>query len=128
MSAHDLADEREAAPLSEEEATLKRIDALATLLDSRFEIFGFRFGLDALIGLIPGIGDAATGLISSYIILEAARAGAGPFLLLQMVVNIIIDLFVGAVPVLGDLFDVAFRANVKNVNLLKRHLERRRQA
>ncbi len=119
------ADESTAQTLSDEEATLKRVEALATLLDARFELFGVRFGLDALIGLIPGVGDAATGLLSTYIIIEAARAGASPIILLQMVFNVLIDFIVGAVPVIGDIFDVAFRANVKNAELLKRHLEKR---
>ncbi|MEL7486856.1 MAG: DUF4112 domain-containing protein [Pseudomonadota bacterium] len=105
---------------------IRRIDRLARLLDSQFNLFGFRFGLDGLIGLIPGVGDAATAILSIYIILEAARAGAGFGLILRMIVNVLIDLVIGAVPVLGDLFDFAFRSNAINARLLHDYLKNRR--
>jgi len=83
-----------------------------------------RFGADGLIGLIPGIGDAITSAISAYIVCEARRLGVPRHLLLRMIANVAIDGMVGAIPVAGDFFDVMFRANQRNVRLLRRHLER----
>lgn len=110
-----------------DEALIKRIDALARLLDTRFSIFGFRFGVDGLVGLIPGIGDAATGILSLYLILEAARAGAPLGLLGRMVVNVLIDMLLGIVPLVGDIFDFAFRANAANAKLLHEYLLKQQQ-
>src|SRR5262245_11582735 len=110
-------------PLSRAER-LARIDALATLLDTAFLIPGtnIRFGLDALIGLIPGVGDAITTLISLYIVREARALGASRLLIARMLWNVAIDGVVGTVPVAGDLFDVAWRANRRNMALLQKHL------
>ena len=83
-----------------------------------------RFGLDALIGLVPGIGDAVTTLLSLYIVREARALGAPRLLIARMLANVALDGVVGAVPVAGDLFDVAFRANRRNVALLRQHLDR----
>ena len=111
-------------PLSREQR-IARIDALATLMDTAFLIPGtqIRFGLDALIGLVPGIGDAVTTLISLYIVSEARALGAPPLLIARMVANVALDGLVGAVPLAGDAFDVAFRANRRNMALLRAHLD-----
>jgi hypothetical protein len=111
-------------PLSREQR-IARIDALATLMDTAFLIPGtnVRFGLDALIGLVPGIGDAITTLISLYIVSEARALGAPPFLVARMIANVALDGLVGAVPIAGDAFDVAFRANRRNMALLRAYLE-----
>jgi hypothetical protein len=103
---------------------IERLQYLATLLDARFRIPGtnWRFGLDGIIGLIPGVGDAAGALISLYIVAEAWRLGARKRTIVWMLGNIALDALLGAVPVLGDLFDVAWKANVKNMRLLKRDL------
>jgi hypothetical protein len=82
--------------------------------------------LDAVVGLAPGIGDLATGAISGYVIYRAARLGASPLVLGRMAGNIALDTVVGSVPLLGSVFDVFFKANVRNVRLLRRHLQRRR--
>jgi Domain of unknown function (DUF4112) len=105
---------------------LARIDALATLLDTAFVIPGtqIRFGLDALIGLIPGIGDAITTVMSLYIVREARALGAPRLLVARMVANVMLDGVVGAVPLVGDAFDVAWRANRRNMALLLAHLDR----
>jgi hypothetical protein len=97
--------------------------ALARILDSAVGVPGtkIRVGLDAILGLIPGAGDAVSAALSGYIILAAARAGASRPVLLRMVGNVVLDAVIGAVPVLGDLFDVAFRANARNVALLEHH-------
>lgn len=107
-------------------AELQRLERLAHWLDSRFAIpgTGIRFGLDGLLGLLPGVGDVATMLPAVYLILQAHRLGAPRALLVRMALNVGLDTVVGAVPLLGDLFDVAFKANRRNVALLRRHLVR----
>lgn len=104
----------------------RRVEKMSEFLDTRFRlpVIGYRFGFDSLIGLIPGIGDAATAMISFYLIYEARRAGAGLGMILQMVFNVIIDTVLGAVPLLGDLFDFAFKSNLRNANLLRAHYDR----
>lgn len=103
--------------------TLDRLDSMARLLDSSFVIPGLnrRAGLDSLIGLIPGIGDFASGALSTYFVFEARRIGAPSSVLAKMAANIGIDAVIGVVPALGDLFDVAFKANMRNVALLRSH-------
>ena len=103
---------------------IARIDALANLLDTAFIIPGtnIRFGFDAMIGLIPGIGDAITTLMSLYIVREARELGAPRHLIARMLVNVALDGVVGAVPLLGDAFDVIWRANRRNMALLQNHL------
>src|SRR3954464_7071683 len=102
---------------------LQRLAFRARLMDNRFRIPGtdIRFGLDALIGLIPGGGDLATFAVSAYMIFVMAENGASAALLARMVVNVLIDAIVGSIPVLGDLFDVAFKANVRNLRLMEQH-------
>jgi hypothetical protein len=104
---------------------LKQLRAMARLLDESLAIPGtsYRFGLDSLIGLVPGAGDLIGAVLSAYIINEAVRLGIPRRLAARMVANTAIDLLGGAVPVLGDLFDVAWKANVKNVELLEEHLK-----
>ena len=122
-SSFDTAAFGSAPPRSRAER-IARIDALATLLDSAFLIPGtnIRFGFDALIGLVPGIGDALTTLISLYIVREARALGAPRLLVARMLANVAIDGVVGAVPLLGDAFDVVWRANRRNMALLQKHL------
>ena len=102
------------------------IERLAHWLDARFVIPGtdIRFGLDALIGLVPGIGDSATALLGCYIVARAARLGAPKRLLFRMGWNLLVDFLAGSIPVLGDIFDVTYRANLRNVALLREHLAR----
>ena len=103
------------------ERDLARLDTLAHWLDNRFRIPGtnIRFGLDAVIGLVPVAGDVAGLVLSGYLFVIMARRGAGPLILLRMSGNFVADAAVGAVPVLGDLFDFGFKANTRNVRLLK---------
>jgi len=105
---------------------LARIDTLATLLDSALVVPGtnIRFGLDAIVGLIPGIGDLVTSLVSLYIVHEARQLGAPTHLLVRMVANIAIDGIVGSAPLAGDIFDVMWRANRRNMTLLYDHLQK----
>jgi hypothetical protein len=112
--------------LRSREERVARLDALATLLDTAFILPGtnVRFGFDALIGLVPGIGDAITTAISLYIVHEARQLGAPTHLILRMLANVAVDGFVGAVPLVGDAFDVLWRANRRNVRLLREWLAR----
>lgn len=109
---------------------LARLETLATLMDAAVVIPGtnVRVGFDALIGLVPGIGDLISAAVSGFIIVEARRLGAPRWLLARMAGNVAVDTIGGAVPLVGDFFDVAFRANLKNVRLLRRHLERNGRA
>jgi hypothetical protein len=102
---------------------LKNLSVIAKLMDSQFRIPGtnVKFGLDALIGLIPGAGDLATFLISGYMVSVMAKNGASGFVLARMVLNIVIDSLVGAIPIIGDIFDVAFKANQRNMVLMQQH-------
>jgi hypothetical protein len=110
-------------PEVEDSSALSRLDALSRLLDAAITIPGtrFRIGLDGLLGLIPGIGDSLGAVFSAYIIVEAARLGAPKTLLLRMIGNVAVESIVGAVPILGDLFDFAWKANLRNVALLRRY-------
>jgi hypothetical protein len=105
---------------------IARIDRLATSLDTRFVIpfTKFRFGADSLIGLAPGLGDVITTALSLYIVYEAHKLGAPKHVLARMLGNVAVDGLIGAVPVAGDLFDVLWRANRRNVRILREHLER----
>ena len=97
---------------------------LARTLDAAVRIPGtnIRVGLDALLGLIPGIGDAVGAALSGYIVLAAARLGLPKSVIARMLLNLGIDTVVGAVPIVGDIFDVAFRANTRNVALIESSL------
>ena len=105
---------------------LDTVRALTRLLDEAIRIPGtnIRFGLDALLGLIPGLGDVSGGLMGAYALVAAARLGAPPSVIARMLLNIGIDTVVGAVPVLGDLFDVGWKANSRNLALLERYADR----
>lgn len=102
----------------------RRLRTLAQFLDTAIGIPGtkWRFGFDPIVGLIPVVGDLIGGVLSGYIILEAARAEVPTLTLARMLVNVGIDTLVGSVPALGDVFDAAWKANIKNVALLERHL------
>lgn len=104
-------------------STISNLDSLAKLMDSRFTIPGtnIRFGLDSIIGLVPGVGDFATFMVSGYMVSILAKNGASGFVLARMTLNILIDALIGSIPILGDIFDVAFKANQRNIKLLREH-------
>lgn len=108
------------------DAAMARITMLARLMDSLFAIpgTGVRLGVDALLGLVPVLGDILSQVIASYIIWEARQLGVSKITIARMVGNTLIDTVFGAVPIAGDVFDVAFRANMKNLRLLQKHLEK----
>jgi hypothetical protein len=104
---------------------LKNLNYLAKLMDAQFRVPGtnFRFGLDGLLGLVPGAGDLSTFAVSGYMVWIMARNGASGYILARMVLNILIDSVVGAIPLIGDLFDIAFKANMRNVRLMQEHYQ-----
>ncbi|MBV9558495.1 MAG: DUF4112 domain-containing protein [Pseudolabrys sp.] len=106
-------------------AALARIDALARLFDTAFMLPGtqIRFGVEAILRLIPGIGDAAASALSCYLLYEAHNFGVPSHIFARMVANVAIEGVVGAVPFLGDMFDVGFRANRRNVKILQEYLQ-----
>jgi len=117
----ELIDKRSAVP--PDTLDLEHLKLLARLMDSAFEIPGLklRFGVDSILGLLPGIGDLATSFVSLYILQEAQRRGVSRVTLTRMSINTLIDLMVGSIPLVGDAFDVFWKSNQKNVKLLIQH-------
>lgn len=103
---------------------LGRVRTLTRLLDSVVRVPGtsMRFGLDPIIGLVPGFGDVAGAALSGYVVLLASRFGAPTTVIVRMLGNVAVDTVVGTVPLLGDLFDAGFKSNTRNLALLERHL------
>jgi hypothetical protein len=108
---------------AKQKSAISNVESMAKWMDSRFTIPGtnIRFGLDALIGLIPGAGDFATLCVSGYMVSILARNGASGFVVARMALNIAIDALLGSIPILGDIFDVAFKANLRNMKLMREH-------
>jgi hypothetical protein len=106
--------------------SLARITALAKLLDNAFLIPGLnrRVGIDAVIGLVPGIGDAISAALASYIIWEARQLGLPRWKIARMIGNLAFDTAIGAIPVAGDVFDLFFKANQRNLRIINEHLKR----
>ena len=111
-------------PLAKAPTALKRLRQISHVLDNAISVPGtkVRVGLDPILGLLPGGGDVLTGLLSVYIVFEGARMGLPAATLGRMGTNIVLDVLTGTVPVLGDLFDVTWKANSQNVKLLEKHL------
>lgn len=106
-----------------EPAALEQVRRLAQQLDTSIRLpGGIRIGWDAVLGLVPGVGDWAGALLSAYIVLQAVRLGASREVLTRMLGNVALEALVGAVPFLGDVFDAAWKANMRNVRLLEEHL------
>lgn len=106
------------------ERVLRRLDRLAWALDACIPVpfARTRIGIDGLIGLVPGIGDAASGVLSLYLVAEAWRLGAPLTTILHMLGNVVVDTVIGVIPVVGDLFDFGYKANRRNVELLREWL------
>jgi hypothetical protein len=103
-----------------------RLQRIARLLDSKWSIpgTGIRFGVDAVLSLIPGVGPIVPTAVSAYLIWEARRLGVPPGTLLRMVGNVCLDALISTVPIAGSIGDVFFRANLRNMDLLRRHRDR----
>lgn len=108
-------------------AVRRRVEAMEALLERAFTVPGtsYRVGLDAVIGLVPVLGDIVTTAMGAWIVWEARNLGMSRFQVARMAANVGFDTLIGAIPLVGDLFDVAFRSNSKNVRILKRWLDRR---
>jgi hypothetical protein len=107
-------------------ASLERLDALSRLLDIAFLVPGtnIRFGVEAILRLVPGVGDAAASALSCWVLYEAYRLNVPRLLLVRMIGNVVVEGMAGAVPIAGDLFDIRWRANRRNVGLLREYFER----
>jgi hypothetical protein len=105
--------------------SVRRMEAVAHVLDTAFLIPGTnqRVGIDAIIGLVPGIGDAVTTLLSTYVIWEARQLGLPRFAIARMLANLAVHASVGTIPVVGDVFDAFFRVNQRNMRIVRAHLE-----
>ena len=108
------------------ERDLQRVRALANLLDAKYSVGGIQFGMDAILGLIPIAGDTITGLLGLYPLYIARKHGLGRFIQSRMIGNLLLDWGVGAIPLLGDLFDVQFKSNMKNLKLLEEKIQKER--
>ena len=111
-------------PQARRRAARERLIVLTRLLDSAIAVPGLRtrIGLDALLGLLPGVGDLISGALGLYLVAEARQLGASRWLQARMIGNLLLDTAVGAVPVAGDLFDIYFKAHVRNLKLLQKEL------
>ena len=114
------------SPLPPTPETLDALRRYAVLLDSQFRVPGtnIRFGLDAIVGLIPGLGDISTPIFAAILLLQGARMRLPAIVQVRMVLNSAIDMLLGFVPILGDLVDIGFKANLRNLALLERHARR----
>lgn len=101
---------------------MQRLKALAWLLDASIPLpGGWRIGIDAILGLLPGVGDAVGALLSAYIVNEARALGAPKSVLWRMLGNVAVETVIGSIPFAGDLFDAAFKANLRNLRLLEHY-------
>ena len=118
------------APIPPVDERLRWIERIARLMDSQFRVpgTGFRFGLDPLLGLVPIVGDLSTTAVSIALLLTMLRYGASGSVAVRMALNILLDTVVGAIPILGNVFDFAYKSNERNVALLRRHYAEGRHA
>ena len=109
------------------EEELRRLGVFSRMLDSQFSVMGVRFGVDSLLGLVPVAGDVATGIAGTYALATAIRLKLHPIAAVQIGWNLLFDTAVGAIPVLGDIFDFFFKSNTKNFRVIEKHLTRKAQ-
>ncbi len=106
------------------EGHIKNAERLARLMDSEFKIFNLRFGLDPLIGLVPGIGDTVSLVLGMYLIWIGAVYQIPSHALIRMIINLVFDFLIGAIPVLGDVSDFFYKSNLSNLKILKQYTQR----
>ena len=127
--ARDIADQAHLNVLLENgrtvEEELRRLGVFSRMLDSQFSVMGVRFGVDSLLGLIPVAGDLATGIAGTYALFTALRLKLHPLASVQIGWNLLFDTAIGAIPVLGDIFDFFFKSNTKNFKVIEKHLTRK---
>ncbi len=127
---HDFFRSAAKSPLvsKDEQTVLKSIESLEYWLDDKYRVpgTGIRFGWDTILGLVPGAGDVLTAGIATYIVWNARRLNISRWTQMRMMGNIGLDFLIGAVPLVGDMFDVAFKANRKNLRLIRKELNRKR--
>jgi len=125
MSRETLEAEAAETLVGGERAALNRMDLVSTLLDDAVRVPGtdFRVGLDPIVGILPVAGDSVMSLVSLYVVLEAVNLGASTGLVARMLINVAIDATIGSIPLLGTVFDAAWKANRRNVRLVERHLD-----
>ena len=114
-------------PIGRDPASVRRrVEAMEALLERAFVVPGtnYRVGVDAVVGLIPVLGDLVTTAMGAWMVWEARNLGMSKFQLARMAANVGIDTAVGAIPLVGDLFDFAFRSNSKNLRIIKRYLDK----
>ena len=109
------------------EEELRRLGVFSRMLDSQFSVMGVRFGVDSLLGLVPVAGDVATGIAGTYALATAIRLKLHPIAAVQIGWNLLFDTVIGAIPVLGDIFDFFFKSNTKNFKVIEKHLTRKAQ-
>lgn len=104
---------------------LKWVEHMVKIMDNQFRFPGtnFRFGLDPILGFVPVVGDLASFAISASIVMTMARHGASGKMVVLMLLNIVLDTIIGSIPILGNIFDFAFKANERNVRMLRAHYE-----
>jgi hypothetical protein len=109
--------------LTDKEKHLSIVRKVTTLLETKFSVWKFKFGLDPILGLIPGLGDVLTSLISFYIVFVAILHKIPTLRVLRMVFNILVDLVIGSTPILGDILDFFIKPNVKNLAILEKEIK-----
>ena len=109
------------------EEELRRLGVFSRMLDSQFSVMGVRFGVDSLLGLVPVAGDVATGIAGTYALATAIRLKLHPLAAVQIGWNLLFDTVIGAIPILGDIFDFFFKSNTKNFKVIEKHLTRKAQ-
>ena len=118
-------------PVGNDPASVRRrIEAMEKLLENSLVIPGvnYRIGLDAIVGLVPVVGDVATAAMGAYAVWEARNLGIPKWKLWRMAGNVAFDTALGAIPLVGDVFDLAFRSNTRNLRIIRRHLDKHHPA
>jgi hypothetical protein len=104
---------------------LDRLHKFANLSDQQFEFLGISFGLDAIAGLVPVVGDVITGIVSLFTVFEARQMGVSNHIIYRMLFNIAVDVAGGSIPLIGDIFDIGWKVNRRNVALLEKYLRKK---
>lgn len=102
---------------------LRRMRNIASIMDAQFNVMGFKIGLDSVIGLIPWLGDVIAAIIAAYIIFEAYTIGIPKEIIAKMMGNVVLDMVIGGIPIIGDVFDILFKANLRNMRMVEAYVE-----